>query len=55
MGGVRTAPLGVEVRNPAFDVTPAAFVTAIVCETGVARAPFGPDLTRLAALPFHLA
>lgn len=53
MGGVRTAPLGVDVRNPAFDVTPAALVTAIVCETGVARAPFGPDLARLAALPFH--
>lgn len=53
MGGIRIAPLGVDVRNPAFDVTPAAFVTAIVCETGVARAPFGPDLARLAALPFH--
>lgn len=53
MGGVRTAPPGVDVRNPAFDVTPQALVSAIVCETGVARAPFGPDLARLAALPFH--
>ncbi len=53
MGGVRTAPLGVDVRNPAFDVTPHALVTAIVCETGVAREPFGPDLARLMALPFH--
>ncbi len=53
MGGIRMAPLGVEVRNPAFDVTPAALVTAIVCETGVARSPFPPDLVRLAALPFH--
>jgi len=53
MGGVRIAPAGVDVRNPAFDVTPGALVTAIVCETGVARAPFGPDLARLAALPFH--
>jgi methylthioribose-1-phosphate isomerase len=53
MGGVRTAPIGVDVRNPAFDVTPAALVAAIICETGVARAPFGPDLARLAALPFH--
>jgi methylthioribose-1-phosphate isomerase len=50
LGGVRTAPMGVEVRNPAFDVTPAALVTAIVCETGVARAPFAPELARLAAL-----
>jgi methylthioribose-1-phosphate isomerase len=53
MGGVRTAPLGIDVRNPAFDVTPAALVAAIVCEAGVARAPFGPDLARLAALPFQ--
>jgi methylthioribose-1-phosphate isomerase len=50
--GVRTAPMGVEVRNPAFDVTPAAFVTAIVCETGIARAPFTADLARLSSLPF---
>ena len=53
MGGIRTAPLGVDVRNPAFDVTPAALVTAIVCETGVARPPFAPELVRLSALPFH--
>ena len=52
MAGVRTAPMGVDVRNPAFDVTPAALVTAIVCETGVARAPFAADLARLSALPF---
>ncbi len=52
MGGIRTAPLGVDARNPAFDVTPAALVTAIVCETGVARSPFPQDLVRLAALPF---
>lgn len=51
LGGVRTAPQGVDVRNPAFDVTPAALVTAIVCEAGVAKAPFGPELARLAALP----
>lgn len=52
VGGVRMAPQGVEVRNPAFDVTPAALVTAIVCETGIARAPFDADLARLSALPF---
>jgi methylthioribose-1-phosphate isomerase len=40
------------VRNPAFDITPAALVTAIVCETGVARPPFGADLSRLMALSF---
>ena len=51
MAGQRIAPHGVDVRNPAFDVTPAALVTAIVCESGVARAPYGPDLSRLASLP----
>jgi methylthioribose-1-phosphate isomerase len=55
LGGVRTAPQGVDVRNPAFDVTPAALITAIVCETGVARPPFAADLARLMALPFHPA
>lgn len=50
-GGIRIAPEGVEVRNPAFDVTPFGLVAAIVCEVGVARPPFGPELARLAALP----
>src|SRR6058998_889815 len=34
-GGRRMAPAGVAVRNPAFDVTPSRYVTAIVCEKGV--------------------
>ena len=46
--GVRLAPEGVSIRNPAFDVTPARLVTAIVCENGVARAPFTESLSRLA-------
>lgn len=33
--GVRSAPQGVAVRNPAFDVTPAELITAIICEKGV--------------------
>ena len=37
--GVRWAPQGVKVRNPAFDITPAEFVAAIVCEKGVVREP----------------
>ena len=37
--GLRWAPQGVEVRNPAFDVTPAGLVSAIVCEKGVVREP----------------
>jgi methylthioribose-1-phosphate isomerase len=42
--GVRIAPSGTEVRNPAFDVTPADLITGIVTEEGVVRAPFGPGL-----------
>jgi methylthioribose-1-phosphate isomerase len=36
-GGALRAPVGVPVRNPAFDVTPAALVTAIITERGVFR------------------
>jgi methylthioribose-1-phosphate isomerase len=42
--GVRTAPEGTHVANPAFDVTPARLVTAIVTERGVVRAPFAEGL-----------
>jgi methylthioribose-1-phosphate isomerase len=38
--GVRVAPQGATARNPAFDVTPARLVTAIVTENGVARPPY---------------
>lgn len=38
-GGVRLAPEGVEVYNPAFDVTPAELITAIITERGVVRPP----------------
>ena len=38
--GVRIAPAGTEVRNPAFDVTPADLITGIVTEEGVVRAPY---------------
>ena len=34
-GGVRTAPVGTRAHNPAFDVTPARLITAIVTEQGV--------------------
>jgi methylthioribose-1-phosphate isomerase len=39
----------VRVRNPAFDVTPAANVTAIITEHGVAFPPFEGSLSRLEA------
>jgi methylthioribose-1-phosphate isomerase len=44
-GGRRTAPEGIPVYAPAFDVTPAELITAIVCERGVARPPFEPALS----------
>src|SRR5437867_1261610 len=37
--GTRWAPQGVSVRNPAFDVTPAELVTALICEKGVLLQP----------------
>jgi methylthioribose-1-phosphate isomerase len=40
LGGVATAPEGVAVHNPAFDVTPAALVTAIVTDAGVFHPPY---------------
>ncbi|MBC7266086.1 MAG: S-methyl-5-thioribose-1-phosphate isomerase [Coriobacteriia bacterium] len=43
-GWFRVAPPNVEVYNPAFDVTPAEYVTAIVTERGVARAPYEESL-----------
>jgi methylthioribose-1-phosphate isomerase len=46
-GDVRWAPPGVQVRNPAFDVTPARNVTAIITDRGVAEPPFEETLRRL--------
>jgi methylthioribose-1-phosphate isomerase len=46
--GVAMAPENISVANPAFDVTPARYVTAIICERGVARQPFTESLARLA-------
>lgn len=40
-------PEGVPVRHPAFDVTPASLVTAIVTERGIARAPYTESLAAL--------
>lgn len=47
IGGVQTAPAGVGVYNPAFDVTPAKFVTAIITEKGVCKAPYGQSIKKL--------
>jgi methylthioribose-1-phosphate isomerase len=47
LAGVRIAPEGVDALHPAFDVTPAELVTAIVTERGVIRPPYGPALAAL--------
>jgi methylthioribose-1-phosphate isomerase len=48
--GTQVAPLGTEVQNPAFDVTPARYVEAIITERGVARAPYETSLSGLMKL-----
>jgi methylthioribose-1-phosphate isomerase len=47
VGANRLTPVGAQIRNPAFDVTPAKYVTAIITERGVARAPFTESLPQL--------
>src|SRR5512135_2497192 len=44
LGDRQIAPDGVQVENPAFDVTPQRYVTAIITERGVARAPYAESL-----------
>jgi methylthioribose-1-phosphate isomerase len=43
-GGKQLTPNGVGIRNPAFDVTPARYITAIITERGVLRAPYNESL-----------
>ena len=45
--GIQVAPDGAAVENPAFDVTPHRYVTAIVTERGVARPPYADSLRKL--------
>jgi methylthioribose-1-phosphate isomerase len=53
VGSYRVTPEGARIRNPAFDVTPAKYVTAIITEQGIARAPYDESLAALVrnALP----
>lgn len=44
--GIQLAPEGIEIGNPAFDVTPNHLVTAIITEKGVARAPYLESLKK---------
>jgi methylthioribose-1-phosphate isomerase len=43
-GNTQLAPEGAQVRNPSFDVTPHKYITAIITERGVYRAPFSESL-----------
>jgi methylthioribose-1-phosphate isomerase len=46
--GKQITPHGVGIENPAFDVTPAKYVTAIITERGVLKAPYGESIAAMA-------
>jgi methylthioribose-1-phosphate isomerase len=48
IAGKQMVPDGVEIENPAFDVTPAKYVGAIITERGIAKAPYTESLSLLA-------
>ena len=49
IAGKQMVPDGVAVENPAFDVTPAQYIAAIITENGIARSPFDISLRKLTA------
>jgi methylthioribose-1-phosphate isomerase len=51
LAGMQLAPSEVKAAHPAFDVTPARYITAIITEQGVARAPFDEPLRKFTATP----
>ena len=48
VAGKQVTPDGVGIENPAFDVTPSRYVTAIITERGVAKSPFAASLQNMA-------
>jgi methylthioribose-1-phosphate isomerase len=44
--GVRSAPQGTKVYNPAFDITPAKYITAIITEKGILTKPYSISISR---------
>ena len=48
VSGVQVTPHGVQIQNPAFDVTPAKNITAIITERGVLRVPFTESIRAMA-------
>ena len=49
--GKQMTPTGVGIENPAFDVTPAKYITAIITERGILRAPFAESIQSLSTKP----
>ena len=49
-GGKQLTPNGVGIYNPAFDMTPARYIAAIITERGVLRAPYGESLKQMEPL-----
>jgi methylthioribose-1-phosphate isomerase len=49
--GIRTAAPGVQAANPAFDVTPYRYISAIITERGVTRKPYVANLAKLFSPP----
>ena len=47
IGGIRIAPYGVKVANPAFDITPHTYITSIITELGVVYPPYSENLKKL--------
>ena len=47
--GRQMTPNGAAIQNPAFDVTPAKYITAIITEHGVLRAPYEQSIRQMAA------
>lgn len=52
--GRRTAPEGVKVYNPAFDVTPAELIAGIITEKGILRSPYSQAIAGLAGQDLHV-
>jgi methylthioribose-1-phosphate isomerase len=49
IGAVEIAPRGVPAYNPAFDVTPAEYVSGFVTERGLVRPPYADNLAHIAS------
>jgi methylthioribose-1-phosphate isomerase len=47
IGEIQIAPHGINVRNPAFDVTPNHLISGIITDRGVAKPPFSESLKKL--------